>query len=226
MKLECVSHTQEPEAERRRLPRQATVMRVATIHGPTGTELCIVRNISAAGLQARVYRRRQPGDVIDIEFKEGQVLRGTIVWARDYRIGVEFLGTANLEDLLTSRWSGEGMLARPRPIRLEVNRPGILRAESRLLPVRVRNVSQGGAKLQLTEPVPHRNVVLSLPELPVLDGVIKWQSDEMAGMAFNEPLAVSVLAGWIEDRQPAGTALHRAPLAHAPRSAGHGRAAS
>lgn len=225
MELEYVSYRPEAEAERRRLSRQATVMRVATIHGPAGKELCIVRNISAAGLQARVYRHRQPGDLIDIEFKEGQVLRGTIVWTRDYRIGVEFDATANLEDLLTSRWSGEGLITRTRPFRIEVNCPAILRAGSRLLTVRAKDVSQGGAKLLVTQPVAQRDVVLSLPELPPLEGVIRWESNGLAGMAFNESLAVSVLAGWIGDRQPAGGApLLSQP--HAPQCASRGHAAS
>jgi hypothetical protein len=226
MNLERESHRPYPETERRRMPRQATVMRVATIHGPAGKELCLVRNISAAGLQARVYRHRRAGDVIDIEFKEGQVLRGTIVWARDYRIGVEFHGTANLEDLLTSRWSGEGLMTRPRPIRLEGNCPGILRAGSRLLGVRVRNVSQGGANVLVAEPVAERDAVLSLPGLPTLAGIIRWQSSEMAGMAFNEPLAVSVLARWIGDRQCVGEPLQPDPQPRAPRYALRGGTAS
>lgn len=207
MKLQRVSHIPDSETERRGLTRQATVMRVATIRGPAGKELCIVRNISAGGLQARVYRHRKAGDVIDIEFKEGQVLRGTIVWARDYRIGVQFHAMADLEDLLTSRWSGEGAIPRPRPFRLEVDCPAILRAGSRLLSVRVKDLSQGGAKLLVQEPVTERNVLLSVPELPSLEGIIRWQSNKMAGMAFNEPLAVSMLAEWIGDRQPIGEPL-------------------
>ncbi|MBV9883510.1 MAG: PilZ domain-containing protein [Sphingomonadaceae bacterium] len=193
--------------DRRREPRQVTIMRVARIVGPERQELCLVRNLSANGLQARVYRARHAGDVVDVEFKCGQILRGTVAWTRGFIIGVRFHAPADLEGLLESRWAGEAMFTPPRPVRVNVHVFGILRIGAHRHAVRVHDISQGGAKLALGELIERGPAVLTLPGLPHLQGTIRWQRNELAGIAFNEPVAVGLLANWIEERQSRGLRL-------------------
>lgn len=190
--------------DRRREPRQVTIMRVARIVGAKHQELCLVRNISASGLQARVYRERQSGDAVDIEFKSGQVLQGTVIWTRNFIMGVRFHAPIDLENLLSSRWAGEAMLTPPRPVRLNVDSLAILRIGARRHAVRIRDISQGGAKLLLADLIERGPAVLTIPGLPHLEGTIRWHRSEFAGFAFNEPVAVGALANWVEERQSPG----------------------
>lgn len=67
-------------ADRRGEKRHVALLRVALLHVGDCKELCVVKNISASGLPARIYRKLASGDQVQLEFKSGELLSGSVVW--------------------------------------------------------------------------------------------------------------------------------------------------
>src|SRR3954454_14269894 len=76
--------------ERRRQIRQLALLRVALLHAGGASDICVVRNVSPNGLSARVYRKFRDGDEVEIEFRSGELLAGSVVWEEEYDIGIVF----------------------------------------------------------------------------------------------------------------------------------------
>jgi hypothetical protein len=188
-------------------------MRVGLIHAAEGKEFCLVRNISAGGLMARVYRSFRPGEEIHVELTTGHILIGDVVWARALDIGVQFRAAIDVSDVLSSRW-GPDSARRPRLPRLDLNCPAIARYEARSLPVEIGNISQRGAKIVARSPVPvFARIVLGLADMPAIHGTVRWSIGDEAGLFFNESLPFAVLARWVDERRR----LQRGPgVGHAP----------
>ena len=69
--------------ERRRQVRQLALLRVALLHSGGVSDICVVRNVSPNGLSARVYRKFRAGDAVEIEFRSGELLGGSVVWEEE-----------------------------------------------------------------------------------------------------------------------------------------------
>ena len=63
------------EGDRRNHDRYLTILRVALLHTEAAKELCVVRNISAGGLSARVYRSFEVDEAVEVEFRSEERLR-------------------------------------------------------------------------------------------------------------------------------------------------------
>ncbi|HYI38905.1 MAG TPA: PilZ domain-containing protein [Allosphingosinicella sp.] len=188
-------------AERRGGPRKLTLMRVGLIHASEGKEFCLVKNISADGLMARVYRSFQPGEEARVELTTGHVLIGDVVWASGVDIGVRFRLSVDVGNVLSSR-SGPDSEKRPRLPRLDLTCPAVVRYGGRSVPVQVGNISQRGAKILGRGPIPESSgIVLSLPDLGCVHGTVRWSRGDEAGLFFNESLPLAVLACWVDGRR-------------------------
>lgn len=203
MEVACESavETLTDGRERRREHRQVTVMRVGLIHGPDGKQFCLIRNLSSDGLMARVYRRFQPGEALGVELKGGHFLGGEVVWSRGYEIGVQLRARIDLADALSAGWAAEDG-KRPRLPRLNLNCPATVREGAQLSPVRVRDISPRGARVELRSSLASgTQIVLTLPDLAPIHGVVRWARDGEAGLLFNESLPLEMLARWIDERR-------------------------
>lgn len=188
-------------AERRGEPRKLTLMRVGLIHASEDKEFCLVRNISADGLMARVYRSFRPGEEVRVELANGHILLGEIVWARGVDIGVQFRLSVDVANVLSSRW-GPDSEKRPRLPRLDLSCPAVARYGGRSVPVQLRNISQRGAKIVGRGPIPDfSEIVLSLPDLGCIHCTARWSNGDEAGVFFNESLPFAVLARWVDGRR-------------------------
>jgi len=187
--------------DRRREQRHKTIMRVGLLHGAGYKELCLVRNISAGGMMARVYRAMAVGETLSVELREGQLLSGTVAWSRDWYVGISFDAEIDVEDALATRWVSE-FGHRPRLPRIDIDCPARIRVGSRFYAARLRNISQGGAKVQLFKPLAAwGDAALSLLDLPPLKSQIRWMFDDFVGLSFNERLPFEVLALWLQDHR-------------------------
>ena len=194
--------------ERRRQIRQLALLRVALLHAGGISDLCVVRNVSPNGLSARVYRKLSPGDQVEIEFRSGELLAGSVVWEEEYDVGIVFPRPIDVAQVLASRVSAQTVKRRALP-RILVDCAGQLSNGLRSVEVRLRDISQGGASLVTPTPVTGLGRVrLSLPDLPPIAGVVRWTSGANLGVSFNECLAFEMLARWIQARREGlGTGL-------------------
>jgi PilZ domain-containing protein len=186
------------QLERRGQKRQRALLRVALLHDEGIKDLCVVKNISASGLSARVYRKLTSGTNVRVEFRSGELLSGSVVWERDWEVGIVFPKPIDVESVLASRWITEEGRRRTLP-RIALACRGQLTAGPRSLNVMLQDISQGGARVQTEAPETDiRNVLLSLPDLPPIAGVVRWLGGTQAGISFNECIAFEQLARWIQ----------------------------
>ena len=186
--------------ERRRDPRHLTILRVGALIGPQGRELCLIRNISAGGLMAHAYSPHKLGERVSVELKTKQAMDGEVIWVSDSNIGVQFDAPIDVAELLATHVSKDGW--RPRTPRVEVDRLATLRCGARLYAANTRDISQGGVKLEIDEPLEvGSDVVLTMERFRPLLGVVRWCQDGFAGVEFTELLPFQELIGWLRDQR-------------------------
>lgn len=188
--------TVEPAgAERRRSVRHTTVFQVAKLITPAFQELCILRDISATGLRAEVYREVAEGDAVSIEFRTGHRVSGKIVWVRDGAIGVHFDQEVSVVEIL-SHSSFDDRIGRIRPPRLDVDLEAKLRIGLKLAPVRVLDASQAGVKIAYDQDVRIEQACEIM--LPGLNrrAVVRWQRQATIGLMFCDPLPYPDFVQW------------------------------
>lgn len=190
-------------ADRRNHVRHVTMLRVAILYTEGGKDLCVVKNISAGGLSARVYRTFQVGERVDVELRFDERIEGTVQWVRDFEIGIAFPEEIDVAAVLTSRWVTEDG-RRQRLPRIELECRCRFRVGSRFYLASLVDISQGGAKLQTHRPIQGSgDAILTLPELGSLESAIRWSHGNRVGISFNERLPFELLVRWIEDRRRA-----------------------
>ncbi|HEX8625810.1 MAG TPA: PilZ domain-containing protein [Allosphingosinicella sp.] len=183
--------------ERRRATRHLTILRVGALIGPNGRELCLIRNISAGGLMAHVYSHHALGSAVSIELKSNQPVPGTVVWADQSNLGIEFDEPIDVEEMLSSHAALETGW-RPRLPRVEVDRLATLRCGSRLYGVNTRDISQGGVKVETDQPLEiGREIVLTMEKFRPVAGVVRWCQGGLAGIAFNHLIPFHELMEWL-----------------------------
>jgi hypothetical protein len=187
--------------ERRRQVRQLALLRVALLHAGGVSDICVVRNVSANGLSARVYRPMSTGEAVEIEFRSGERVSGRVVWVEDGDLGIVVPEPIDVAAVLASRWCREEGRRRALP-RIAVDCNGRLSTGLRTIDVVLRDISQGGASLELPGGAPEMsNVELLLPDLRTISGVVRWREGAMIGVSFNECIAFEPLARWIQARR-------------------------
>ena len=191
----------EAAGEHREHARHITILRVAVLHTAASKELCVVRNISARGLSARVYRSLAVGEAVQVEFKNDERLAGTVKWVCEFEIGIGFEEDIAVEAVLSSRWATENG-RRQRLPRIDVKCPCQLRLGSRFYLATLLDISQGGAKVQLRRPLQASgDAILTLPDLGWLESSVRWSDGCTVGLSFNERLPFEILVRWIQERR-------------------------
>lgn len=177
-----------------------TLYRVGSILIEDRRELCLIKNISAGGMMIRAYCTLSVGAALSIELKCGQPVNGRVSWTRDRDAGIAFDAAVDVVDILSASMEGP----RPRMPRIEVSCFAFVREDGNCLRVRVRDISQGGVKIECASPLgPGSQLVITLPGFPPLHGVASWSSDGSAGISFNRLLPLQELVGWLQVQRPA-----------------------
>jgi hypothetical protein len=185
--------------ERRQDQRLLRILRVGTLIVDDRRELCLIRNISAGGLNAHVYSSLVPGQKVSVELKTHHPISGHVIWTDDANAGVKFDVPVDVSELLAN----PGVLEngwRPRTPRVEIDRMGTLRAGARTHWVHARDISQSGVKVETDRP-PERGteVVLTLEGFRPLPGVVRWTSDAECGLVFNQLIPFGELIDWLKN---------------------------
>jgi hypothetical protein len=201
---ECVEETTislstaaPPPPERRRQQRHLTILRVGALVVDGARELCLVRNISAGGVMAHVYRHLAVGTRVEIEIKNDEPLAGRVVWEEDANVGIAFDQKIDVPDLLaTSKLLGNGRLAR-RP-RVAINRLAKVRCGADVYFVDALDLSQGGVKLAMEEELPiDADVVVTLDGFRPLPGIVRWRREGHCGISFIQVIPIAELCEWL-----------------------------
>jgi hypothetical protein len=184
--------------DRRADERHMSLLRVGTLLIDDRRELCLIRNISVAGMLIRAYSRVEPGTRLSVELKQGEPVHGTALWERDELVGVSFDGPIDVVSLITPSSDAP----RPRMPRLEVRCTAWVRDGATVHRTRAVNISQGGLRVEASKALSAgAQVTVTLPGLPPAHGVVQWSDEVACGISFNRVLALSQLVGWVGDQQ-------------------------
>lgn len=188
--------------ERRSGQRHMSILRVGKMRTPRGEDFCLIRNISAGGLMAKLYRPVQVGEHVVIELRAERRLAGEIRWTRDDAAGIQFDEPIDVAALLADR--EEFVDGRhPRPPRLSHRCRATMRLGADYHRVTVVDISQGGVKLAVDKPVAiGADAVITMEGFRAVAGVVRWCSDGQAGIAFNQVIPYPELTGWLRSQSP------------------------
>jgi hypothetical protein len=193
--------------ERRNDQRHMTILRVGKMISNGAQELCLIRNISAGGLKARVYTAKSIGQEVSVELKCDQEIAGTVQWASGSDVGIQFHKRVDVDSLLASDTVvTRGM--RPRPPRVHLPTLAILRLRSELWGIGIQDISQGGAKIEIDQRLEIGDeVVIVIGDFRPLHALVRWVDGGIAGVEFKQMIPYSELAQWLS--QLSGQAISR-----------------
>ncbi len=157
-----------------------------------------VINVSSRGAMIETPFEPRIGEKLDILFTDQNRTNCAVRWVREGRVGVEFLN----ETIFWEGDSGEGPVFRadpdarppastgPRSIvdrepRQALLRRGTLYWSGISIPVRLRNISIGGARIDSERPLtPGTEVELDLGEAGFQVAEVRWCADGQVGLRF------------------------------------------
>jgi hypothetical protein len=184
-----------------RAERQMSVFRVGAFTANGRRELCIVRNVSAAGMMIKTYSVLVPGTRIAIELKQGELLDATVRWENQGAAGVEFDQPVDVDSLLCQ----DPDAPRPRMPRIDIDAPVFVREGAATRPARARDISQGGVRIECDAPLAvNADVVVTLGGMLPKAAVVRWTNGRSVGLGFNKVVPVNELVGWLHDLQHGG----------------------
>lgn len=183
--------------ERRIEDRQTTLLRVGKLVVAGDERLCMIRNISSAGAMLRLYRPIALGVRVTLEVTPDCPVAATVIWIQDSLAGIAFVEPIDVVAAL--RGGRDGPYRRvARTPRLQVRRTATLCSEDVEREVMLHDVSLNGARIATDAMLaPDAEVAIFAKGLAPLSGRIRWCRDNLAGMEFDVPMKVDVLADWV-----------------------------
>jgi len=188
-------------AERRGDTRQAAVLRVALITIGQITQFCRVVNVSARGLEVRLFSTVARGTRVRLQLPDTMRVSGTIVWARDNAAGIHL--DTPLEGEGASQYGAAFDPKRRRRLpRAAVAACARLRVGALTYPADLHNISPAGALLHTRKLLAATGpALLTLPDFAPIPSQVRWADGLKVGVLFNTYLEMQTLAAWINDRQ-------------------------
>ena len=201
-RLETTSYSLSGKApgrpERRTGERYLSLLRVGALLVDSRRELCLIRNISPGGMLIRPYSPIPVGKSVEIELKQGSIVRGTAQWAEGDLVGVSFDEHVDVIGLLSS---GMGD-SKPRMPRIELDCSVVIREDGAIHRMRAVNISQGGIRVRAEAELSlGARVTISIAGLPPIAGMVKWHDDDQYGLGFNHVLPIAELMRFLRERQ-------------------------
>lgn len=181
--------------QRAEIRRPAADGRV-TIRFRKGVHAGKVVNTSSSGAMIEADIEPLIGEAIELRFGEGGLVPGIARWVRERRIGVEFgvgdiLGGDERQDFVfglsaVDEAENDDEAPSEREPRQAVIRTAMIRAGSRRMPVRLCNLSPGGAMLECEQFLnPGSEVALEMAGGVVVTAKVRWSNGSRAGLSFD-----------------------------------------
>lgn len=184
--------------ELREAPRFSLVMRTAKLLCETGEYVCVVRDLSATGTKLRLFHEIPPDSHLYLELASGQRYAMERIWHEGDHAGFRFSSPIAVSEFV------EEISPHPRrPLRLRLQRPGLVTADGRDQRTMLVNISQQGACIEASGELPVGQLVrLEVPGLPLRFGHVCWRRQNAHGLVFQQSFRLDELAGYLFRLQP------------------------
>jgi hypothetical protein len=175
-----------------------------------------VINVSSRGAMVHADIDARIGETVELQFAEASRTKCLVRWMREGRIGLEFVKETIVWDCFeVQEPDPEGSFperpkAQPKSKKDRAPRHALVRMGSLLwngmtLPVRIRNISSGGAKLESgRELAPGSEVELNLGEAGWVYAEVRWCREGQVGLRFADEFSLESLAA--RAREPSAPA--------------------
>ncbi len=184
----------ETKPDRRHGSRHVTVFFIARMMCGCDQGFGRVLNISDGGMMISARLPLTLGDEVTVDLSDNCTLTGTVVWRDSDWAGVKL--TTPIDSLaLLNRLNEERRHSRRRSLRLPVDKPVIAMSELGIQVVRLRDLSQRGAKIAHDGRL-YPGLAVKIRVAPQHDrrGYVRWSRDGIAGLEFLEVLSVDDLS--------------------------------
>lgn len=180
---------------------KATVYRPILFRTDNLVGFCLLRDLSTGGLMGRVYTTFTPGQQITIEFHPDHCVTGIVAWSQDERMGVRFDSEIDVAQTISvlGKTHADGWIKRAPRLPMDCEGEAVI--GDRTLPFRLRDISQRGARLELSGVRPGDEVSVRLKGLEPHKAVVRWVREGSVGLNFLRPFGLVELARWAVFRQ-------------------------
>ena len=184
--------------ELRAAPRISLMLRAAKLVSPAGVFLCILRDVSATGLKARLFHALPQDGPLALELGTGERHPIEPVWERDRHVGFRF---TNSPIDLSALVEEAGRFPK-RQLRLKLDLPIDLMVGDMALVGQLRDLSLHGALVELDHFLALRQLVkIGGGPFPVRHARVRWRKGNAHGLVFHEGFTLSELALLVERLQ-------------------------
>jgi hypothetical protein len=190
--------------ERRRDARAATVFTIGKISFDGRSLPCMVRDLSEGGMRIQLPAPPPPGARVLIEMRGLDPRLARIRWAVGHEAGLSFDLRCCPADIFAARACRSGRIARQPRFPMHRNVPLLI--DDMSIAATIENISVGGARLTLPEPLEDgRQAVLGLMlgDRHGVAGTICWSRDDSCGFRFVQPISSVALAVMLDAAGPA-----------------------
>jgi hypothetical protein len=196
----CTISAVEPQKERRPQERQTTVLRVALLEQAGLPALCMLKNISPAGVQVKLYSRVREGAEVSLRVADEEPLGGRIAWAEGDIAGISFDKNLDSETFLCVQQKLGPARRRGTP-RVSIEASAVLRTGGRTCRATVTDISSFGARVRTGSKLQTgARAVVELSDLPPINAHVRWSEDTDSGLVFDSPISIEIIADWIDGR--------------------------
>jgi len=189
-------------AERRKEARYTLILRVGVLEQNGKSSLCLVKNISSSGVQLKCYARPIIDAEASIRVADETPLRGRLRWLDGDIAGMSFDEELDASALLRVQQKLRPNRRRTTP-RVSVQATACLRTGGHIYRAAVCDISSMGVRLKTTSALkPGDRAIVTLSDLPSLEAYVRWSESDEAGLVFETPIPMQIIAGWIDGRIP------------------------
>ena len=187
-------------ADRPASERPTMVLRVGLLEFQGKSSFCLLRKISANGVQVKLYSPVCEGVEVSLRVGDENLLRGRVAWVHTGLAGIEFEDALDPRTLLRVRQMAPSQRRRASP-RVQASDFALLRTGGQEYSAKLCDISSSGAKLLTARSIQHgRTAMLLLPELPALPAFVRWTQGKDTGLVFASPIPIQVITAWLTDR--------------------------
>jgi hypothetical protein len=167
------------------------MLRAAKLTCPVGEFVCILRDVSATGIKARLFHELPQQAEFALELGSGARWAIEPVWQRDDHAGFRFCaGPINLAALVD-----EAGPFPKRQLRLRLSLPVTISSGGVLLAATLHDLSQHGALVELDHYLALQQVVsLGGDALPMRHARVRWRRGQAHGLVFHDGFRLDELA--------------------------------
>jgi hypothetical protein len=184
--------------ERRKEGRFTLILRVGVLEQSGKASLCLVKNISTLGVQLKCYSNPKVDAPASIRVADEPEVRGRIIWLNDAIAGMAFDEELDAATLLRVRQKLKPNRRRAMP-RLDVQASAVVRAAGKTIRADVCDISNLGVRVRTKLPLRAGDrAIVEFSDLPSLPGFVRWADGDHAGLAFETPIPMQIIAHWIE----------------------------